>query len=289
MESYLGLLQYVLENGKERKDRTGTGTLSVFGTTLKFDLQAGFPLVTTKRIHIKSVVHELLWMLKGNRNGDITYLLDNGVRIWKEWADENNHLGPVYGAQWRRWQAHEPDTINLYDESGNVVLTLPYDGYNVAYIDQLKETIENIKTDPYSRRHLISAWNPADLHAMRLPPCHYAYQFYVSDGKLSCMVQMRSVDLFLGLPFDIASYALQTHMVAQVTGLEVGELLFNFGDTHIYLNHINQVIEQLSREPGPLPTLELSPYVVDIDGFKFDDIKIIGYDPHPTIKGEISI
>ncbi|MNB67561.1 Thymidylate synthase [compost metagenome] len=287
MEAYLSLLQHVLEKGKTRKDRTGTGTLSVFGTTLKFNLLEGFPLVTTKKVHFKSIVHELLWMLKGDRNGDITYMLDNGVRIWKEWADENNHLGPVYGAQWRRWQAFQADENGLYDAAGNLLAVL--DMYDPVYIDQLKETIDNIRTDPFSRRHLISAWNPAELSIMKLPPCHYAYQFYVSEGKLSCMVQMRSVDLFLGLPFDIASYALLTHMVAQVTGLRVGDLLFNMGDTHIYLNHIDQVIEQLSREPVSLPMLGLSPHVSNIDGFEYDDIKLVGYLSHPAIKGDISI
>jgi thymidylate synthase len=289
VRAYLDLLQHVLENGKKREDRTGTGTLSMFGHSLRVNLQDGFPLLTTKKIHFKSVVIELLWMLKGDRTGNITYMLDNGVRIWKEWADVNNHLGPVYGAQWRHWQVHDPETINLYDESGEVVLTLPYSGYSVGYIDQLKETIENIKTNPFSRRHLISAWNPSDLAFMKLPPCHYAYQFYINEDKLDCMVQMRSVDLFLGLPFDIASYAIQLSMIAQLTGYKPGELIFNFGDTHIYLNHIEQVKEQLSREPWELPTLKLNNKITDIDDFKFEDIRLMFYSAQPAIKGEISV
>jgi len=287
MRAYLDLLQHVLENGKRREDRTGTGTLSMFGHSLRVNLQDGFPLVTTKKIHIKSVVHELLWMLKGDRTGDITYMLDNGVRIWKEWADENNHLGPVYGAQWRHWQAFELENNDLYNSLGDVQWS--YESYDPIYIDQLKVTIENIRTDPFSRRHLISAWNPADLSIMKLPPCHYAYQFYVNDDQLDCMVQMRSVDLFLGLPFDLASYAIQLSMVAQLTGYKPGELIFNFGDTHIYLNHIEQVKEQLSREPWPLPELKLNRKITNIDDFKFEDIRLMFYSPHPAIKGEISV
>ncbi|MNB69364.1 Thymidylate synthase 2 [compost metagenome] len=287
MKQYLELLQDVLKNGKMREDRTGTGTISVFGRGIRFNLQEGFPLVTTKRIHIKSVIHELLWMLKGDRNGNITYMTDNGVTIWKEWANSSGDLGPVYGAQWRRWEAFKQEPNDLYNGVGDTVFS--YWTYEPYYIDQLKETIENIRTNPYSRRHLISAWNPADLPQMQLPPCHYAYQFYVSDGELSCMVQMRSVDLFLGLPFDIASYAILTHMVAQVTGLEVGELIFNFGDAHIYLNHIDQVNLQLTREPDPLCELALSPYVTEIDKFTYGDIQINNYKCHPSIKGDISI
>ncbi|MNH03672.1 Thymidylate synthase 2 [compost metagenome] len=273
MRAYLDLLKHVFENGKERSDRTGTGTVSSFGHTLRLNLQDGFPLITTKKVHDKSIKRELIWLIMGDRNGSIKYLQDNGVTIWNEWADELGMLGPVYGAQWRRWEK-----------------TGRWDKYQPpAYVDQLQGVIDTIKVNPTDRRLLVSAWNPGELNKMKLPPCHYAFQFYVDEGVLSCMVQMRSVDLFLGLPFDIASYAILTSMVAQVTDLEVGELIFNFGDTHIYLNHLEQVKEQLTREPLPLSELVLNPACRTIDDFKYEDITIIDYVSHPAIKAPISV
>ena len=255
MQVYLDLLRHVLTTGQRKADRTGTGTLSVFGHQMRFDLQAGFPLVTTKRVHFKSVVHELLWFIRGDTN--TRYLRENGVTIWDEWADANGELGPVYGKQWRSWPA--PDGRS---------------------IDQLAQVIAQIKANPDSRRHIVSAWNVADLPAMALAPCHCLFQFHVADGKLSCQLYQRSADLFLGVPFNIASYALLTHMVAQVTDLEPGDFIWTGGDCHLYLNHLDQVREQLSRAPFPLPTLRLNPAVTRIDDFVFEDIELLGYQ-HP--------
>lgn len=265
MRQYQDMLRHIISNGKIRQDRTGTGTISVFGYQNRYNLQDGFPLVTTKKIHFKSVVHELLWMLSGSCN--IAYLQENNVTIWDEWADEYGELGPVYGEQWRAWTA--------YCDSGT--------------IDQIKEVISDIKSAPYSRRLVVSAWNVSELPFMRLQPCHVLFQFYVHDNKLSCHLYQRSADAFLGVPFNIASYALLTHMIAQVCRLEVGEFIHSFGDLHIYLNHREQVNQQLIRVPVPLPKLTLNPYVTDIDEFTFNDIKIEDYNPFPAIKGEVSI
>jgi thymidylate synthase len=264
MQVYLDLLRHVLTTGQGKADRTGTGTLSVFGHQMRFDLQAGFPLVTTKRVHFKSVVHELLWFIRGETN--TRYLRENGVTIWDEWADANGELGPVYGKQWRSWPAP--------------------DGHS---IDQLAEVIAQIKANPDSRRHIVSAWNVADLPDMALAPCHCLFQFHVADGKLSCQLYQRSADLFLGVPFNIASYALLTHMVAQVTDLEPGDFIWTGGDCHLYLNHLDQVREQLSRAPFPLPTLRLNPAVTRIDDFVFDDIELLGYQHHPAIKAPVAV
>lgn len=278
MQQYLDLLQYILDNGTQKGDRTGTGTISVFGRQLCFNLGNGFPLVTTKRTWFKGVVHELLWMISGDTN--IEYLVQNGVHIWDEWADQDGDLGPVYGKQWRRWEGRAV-TKGKYTDGSYV--------YNTWYTDQLQEIIEQIKNNPNSRRHLISAWNPAEIGDMRLPPCHYSYQFDVTNGKLSCMFNMRSVDTFLGLPFNIASYALLTHMIAQVCGLEPGNLVASLGDTHIYLNHIAQVKEQLTRKPYDLPKLKLNKIITNIDDFKYEDIELLEYKCHPTIKAPISV
>ncbi|WHX47125.1 thymidylate synthase [Paenibacillus woosongensis] len=264
MRAYLDLLQDVLDNGTVKEDRTGTGTLSVFGRQLRFDLSKGFPLVTTKRIHLKSVIHELLWFLKGDTN--IAYLKENGVRIWDEWADENGDLGPVYGSQWRSWEA--PDGRK---------------------IDQIANVIEAIKNNPDSRRHLVSAWNVAEVDNMKLPPCHFVFQFYVANGKLSCMLTMRSVDTFLGLPFNIASYALLTHMVAQQCGLEVGEFVWSGGDVHIYSNHVEQVKTQLVREPYELPKLVIKRKPDSIFDYVYEDFEFVGYEHHPTIKATVAV
>jgi thymidylate synthase len=264
MRAYLDLVRDILDNGTEKRDRTGTGTLSVFGRQLRFDLSEGFPLVTTKRIHLKSVVHELLWFLAGDTN--IAYLNDHGVTIWDEWADERGELGPVYGRQWRSWTA--PD--------GRV-------------IDQMAEVVEAIRRNPDSRRLIVSAWNPADVPAMALPPCHLLFQFYVADGRLSCQMYQRSADVFLGVPFNIASYALLTQMVAHVTGLVPGDFVHAFGDTHLYLNHLDQARLQLTREPRPLPRVVLNPDVTDLFAFRFEDIQVEGYDPHPAIKAKVAV
>lgn len=264
MEQYLNLLQHILDNGVDKGDRTGTGTRSVFGYQMRFDLQEGFPLVTTKKIHTKSVFHELLWMIAGDTN--IKYLQDNGVRIWNEWADEKGDLGPVYGKQWRSWETS--------------------DGKN---IDQLTNTIEDIIKKPNSRRHIVNAWNVGEIDQMGLPPCHTLFQFYVADDKLSCQLYQRSGDVFLGVPFNIASYAALTQMVAQVTDLKPGEFIHTLGDAHIYNNHFKQVKTQLLREPRPLPTLNLNPDVKKITDFKYEDFQIKGYDPHPTIKGKVAV
>jgi thymidylate synthase len=264
MRQYLDLLSHVMETGTDRMDRTGTGTRGVFGHQMRFNLADGFPMVTTKKLHRKSIVHELLWFIAGDTN--IKYLQENGVKIWDAWADEDGDLGPVYGKQWRRWEG--PD--------GTV-------------IDQLKQVIENIKANPNSRRHIISAWNPADVEDMALPPCHCLFQFFVADGKLSCQLYQRSADIFLGVPFNIASYALLTHMVAQVCDLEVGDFVHTFGDAHIYHNHFDQVREQLTREPMALPTLELNPEVSEIEDFTYADVKLVGYKAHPHIAGKVAV
>ncbi|WP_425234259.1 thymidylate synthase [Ulvibacterium sp.] len=274
MKQYHDLLEYVLENGNEKQDRTGTGTLSVFGYQMRFDLTEGFPMVTTKKLHLKSIVHELLWFLKGDTN--IGYLQENGVRIWNEWADENGDLGPVYGHQWRNWNNEE--------------------------IDQIKEVVHSLKNNPDSRRMLVSAWNPSVLpdtsksfsenvaHGKAaLPPCHAFFQFYVANGKLSCQLYQRSADIFLGVPFNIASYALFTLMIAQVCGYEPGEFVHTFGDAHIYTNHMEQVSLQLSREPRPLPKMLLNPEVKDLFNFTFEDFTLLDYNPHPHIRGAVAV
>jgi thymidylate synthase len=264
MRSYLDLMQRVLSDGARKSDRTGTGTLSLFGAQLRFDLAAGFPLITTKKVHIKSIVHELLWFLKGETS--IRYLQEHGVSIWNEWADANGDLGPVYGYQWRSWPA--PDG---------------------RHIDQMAQVLKLLRQSPDSRRMLVSAWNVADLDRMALMPCHAFFQFYVADGRLSCQMYQRSADLFLGVPFNIASYALLTMMVAQVCGLEPGDFVHTFGDAHLYLNHIEQAKEQLSREPRRLPTMTLNPAVADLFAFTFEDFTLAGYDPHPAIKAPIAV
>lgn len=264
MRAYLNLLSEVLESGVERKDRTGTGTLALFGRQVRYDLTQGFPLLTTKRLHVRSIVHELLWFLRGETN--IAYLKENGVRIWDEWADESGDLGPVYGKQWRDWKGE--------DGAGH---------------DQIKAMVESIRSDPQSRRMVLSAWNVADLGRMRLMPCHVIAQAWVNDGSLSLQLYQRSADLFLGVPFNIASYSLLTHMLAHVTGLRAGEFVHTFGDVHLYSNHVGQAREQLSREPRELPTLRLNPEVSDILSFRYEDVSFEGYDPHPAIKAAVSV
>jgi len=264
MKQYHDLLKHVMETGVDKGDRTGTGTRSVFGYQMRFDLQKGFPLVTTKKVHLKSIIHELIWFLKGESN--IKYLHDNGVTIWDEWADKNGDLGPVYGVQWRTWRAADGSTI-----------------------DQISEVIERIKQKPDDRRLIVSAWNVGEISKMALPPCHAFFQFYVANGKLSCQLYQRSADIFLGVPFNIASYALLTMMVAQVCGLKPGEFVHTLGDAHIYSNHMEQVKEQLSREPFPLPEMELNPEVKNIFDFKFEDFKLLGYQHHAPIKAPIAV
>ena len=274
MKQYHDLVKHILKEGSKKQDRTGTGTISVFGYQMHFDLSEGFPMVTTKKLHLKSIIHELLWFLKGDTN--VGYLQENGVRIWNEWADENGDLGPVYGHQWRNWNSEE--------------------------IDQIKQIIQTLKTNPDSRRMLVSAWNPSVLPdtsvsfsenvangKAALPPCHAFFQFYVADGKLSCQLYQRSADLFLGVPFNIASYALFTMMMAQATGFEPGEFIHTFGDVHIYNNHLEQLELQLSREPRPLPTMVLNPEIKDIFEFSFEDFTLLNYDPHPHIKGVVAV
>jgi thymidylate synthase len=264
MRAYLDLMRQVLEHGAKKTDRTGTGTLSVFGHQMRFDLSAGFPLVTTKRVHTKSIVHELLWFLQGSTN--VRYLKENGVSIWDEWADAQGELGPVYGHQWRSWPA--PDGRR---------------------IDQVAEVVSQIRANPDSRRLIVSAWNVADIPRMALAPCHALFQFYVCDGRLSCQLYQRSADIFLGVPFNIASYALLTMMVAQVTGLKPGEFVHTFGDAHLYLNHLEQAREQLSREPRALPAMRLNPAVTDLFAFRYEDFTLEGYDPHPPIRAPIAV
>lgn len=264
MQPYHDLLRRILDHGVKKHDRTGTGTLSCFGHQMRFDLAEGFPLVTTKKLHVKSIIHELLWFLAGDTN--VKYLRDNGVRIWDEWADANGDLGPVYGYQWRSW--HTPD--------GRV-------------IDQIANVVEQIKRNPDSRRLIVTAWNPADVDRMALPPCHALFQFYVAEGKLSCQLYQRSADVFLGVPFNIASYALLTLMVARVCGLKPGEFVHSFGDVHLYTNHIDQARLQLTREPRPLPRMELDPGITDLFDFRFEHFTLKDYDPHPHIKAEVAV
>ncbi len=264
MQQYLDLLSHILENGVDKGDRTGTGTRSVFGHQMRFDLSKGFPAVTTKKLHLKSIIHELLWFLSGDTN--VRYLQENGVRIWNEWADENGELGPVYGSQWRSWPTA--------------------DG---KHIDQISQVIDQIKNTPDSRRLIVSAWNVAEVPNMALPPCHLLFQFYVADGRLSCQLYQRSADVFLGVPFNIASYALLTQMMAQVTGLQPGDFVHTFGDAHLYSNHFDQAKLQLTREPRSLPTLTINKEVRDIFDFKFEDFELTDYDPHPTIKAPIAV
>jgi thymidylate synthase len=264
MRQYLDLMRHVLEHGQRKNDRTGTGTIGIFGHQMRFDLQRGFPLLTTKKVHLKSIVHELLWFLKGDTN--VRYLQDHGVSIWDEWADERGELGPVYGHQWRSWPAA--------------------DG---RHIDQINQMLGELKTNPDSRRMLVSAWNVADLPKMALMPCHALFQFYVADGRLSCQLYQRSADIFLGVPFNIASYALLTLMIAQVCGLKAGEFIHTFGDTHLYLNHLDQAREQLSREPRTLPMMRLNPSVTRLFDFRYEDFDLAGYDPHPAIKAPVAV
>ena len=264
MKQYLDLCQRILDEGVTKEDRTGTGTISVFGHQMRFDLSEGFPMVTTKKLHTRSIIHELLWFLSGDTN--IRYLQENGVRIWNEWADENGDLGPVYGKQWRSFAGRDGKTV-----------------------DQIQWVIDEIKRNPDSRRLVVSAWNPAELDKMALPPCHLLFQFYVANGKLSCQLYQRSADTFLGVPFNIASYALLTHMIAHVTGLEAGDFVHTLGDAHLYTNHLEQVKLQLSREPMALPKLKLNPDVKSIFDFTFDDIEIVDYESHPHIKGEVAV
>ncbi len=264
MKQYLDLMARVRDTGVAKTDRTGTGTLSIFGHQMRFDLADGFPLVTTKKLHVKSIVHELIWFLAGDTN--IRYLNENGVKIWDEWADENGDLGPVYGHQWRSWAAPDGRTI-----------------------DQITEVVETLKTNPDSRRIIVSAWNPADLPDMALAPCHCLFQFYVAEGRLSCQLYQRSADVFLGVPFNIASYALLTIMMAQVTGLEPGEFVHTFGDAHLYTNHLAQAGEQLKRSPRALPRMEINPEVKSIFKFRYEDFKLVGYDPHPHIAAPVAV
>ncbi len=264
MHQYLDLMRHVRDNGTRKEDRTGTGTMSVFGYQMRFDLAAGFPVMTTKKLHLRSIIHELLWFLQGDTN--IKYLHDNGVKIWDEWADENGDLGPVYGYQWRSWPAP-----------------------NGEGIDQIKLVLEQIKTNPDSRRLMVSAWNPACVDEMALPPCHCLFQFYVADGKLSCQLYQRSADIFLGVPFNIASYALLTMMVAQECGLQPGEFVHTFGDAHLYSNHLEQVETQLAREPLPLPSMKMNPDIKSVFDFRYEDFELVGYEAHPHIKAPVAV
>lgn len=264
MNNYLELMAHVLDNGTDKADRTGTGTRSVFGYQMRFDLREGFPAVTTKKLHFKSIIHELLWFLKGSTN--VGYLQENGVRIWNEWADEDGELGPIYGHQWRSWP--RPDGTS---------------------VDQLRAVVTSIKENPDSRRHIVSAWNVSQIDQMALPPCHILFQFYVADGRLSCQLYQRSADIFLGVPFNIASYALLTQMIAQVCGLEPGDFVHTLGDAHLYQNHLDQARQQLERSPYALPQLKLNPQVRDIDAFTYEDIEIVGYQSHPKISAPIAV
>ncbi len=272
MQQYLDLLRHILDHGAQKHDRTGTGTISCFGYQMRFDLAEGFPVLTTKKLHLKSIIHELLWFLQGDTN--IKYLQENGVKIWDEWADADGNLGPVYGHQWRSWAAPDPSA-----GSGQAPRT----------IDQISDLVAMIKKNPDSRRLIVSAWNPADVPNMALPPCHCLFQFYVADGKLSCQLYQRSADTFLGVPFNIASYALLTLMVAQVCGLKPGEFVHTFGDVHLYNDHIEQAKLQLTREPRPLPKMEIDPSVTDLFAFRFEHFTLKDYDPHPHIKASVSV
>ena len=263
-KQYLDLLAELLESGTPKSDRTGTGTLSVFGRQMRFSLKDGFPLLTTKKLHLKSIIYELLWFLRGDTN--VKWLQENGVSIWDEWADENGELGPVYGYQWRHWRT--PDG---------------------SEIDQIEKLVQNIRARPDSRRHIVTAWNPADVDRMALPPCHALFQFYVAEGKLSCQMYQRSADVFLGVPFNIASYALLTLMLAQVTSLEPGDFVLTLGDAHLYINHLEQAREQISRSPHPFPRMKLSPEVKDLFGFRYEDFRLEGYEPHPAIRAPIAV
>jgi len=269
MKQYLDLMRHVRDNGIKKEDRTGTGTISVFGHQMRFDLSEGFPLVTTKKCHLKSIIHELLWFLTGDTN--IKYLQDNGVRIWNDWADDEGNLGPVYGYQWRSWPK--------VDKSGA----------NVGHVDQISQIIDQIKNNPDSRRIIVNAWNVGEIANMALPPCHMMFQFYVADGKLSCQLYQRSADIFLGVPFNIASYALLTMMVAQVCDLAPGDFVHTLGDAHLYSNHLEQTDEQLSRKPFPLPVMKINPKVKSIFDFKFEDFELVGYEAHPHIKGAVAV
>ena len=264
MQQYLDLMRHVLDQGTLKTDRTGTGTRSVFGWQMRFDLSAGFPLLTTKKLHLRSILHELLWFLQGDTN--IRYLREHGVRIWDEWADENGDLGPVYGHQWRHWKTTDGREI-----------------------DQIAQLIEGLKTNPDSRRHLVTAWNPGDVDRMALPPCHAFFQFYVADGRLSCQLYQRSADIFLGVPFNIASYALLTMMVAQVCGLRPGDFVHTLGDAHLYINHLEQAQLQLTRSPRPLPTMRLNPEIRDLFAFRYEDFTLESYDPHPHISAPVAV
>lgn len=281
MKQYLDLLRDIKENGTQKGDRTGTGTKSLFGRQIRFNLAEGFPLLTTKKVFTKGIIHELLWFLKGGTN--IKYLVDNGVHIWDAWAKENGDLGPIYGKQWVDW-AGGPPILKRYGEGSE-----KYSKYETGGINQIQQIVDTLKTDPNSRRMVVNAWNVADLPKMALSPCHCLFQFNVSDGKLDCQLYQRSADIFLGSPFNLASYALLTHMMAQVCDLEVGDFICTFGDVHIYNNLFDQVDLQLSREPRELPKLKLNPDIKNIFDFKFEDIEIVGYKPHPPIKGEVSV
>jgi thymidylate synthase len=301
MIQYLDLLRHVLEHGKFKADRTGTGTFSVFGAQSRFDLRKDFPVLTTKKLHLRSIIYELLWFLRGERT--IRFLQENKVTIWDEWADEKGDLGPVYGKQWRNWvktkswprkspasSLSQPTLFDLGESSGETIVTLAGPRVrNKHGIDQIATVIEQIKRNPDSRRLIVSAWNVADIDSMALPPCHALFQFYVSEGELSCQLYQRSADIFLGVPFNIASYALLTLMVAQVCGLKPGDFVHTFGDLHLYANHLDQAKLQLSREPRPLPQMKLNPAVKNIDHFKFEDFELTGYDPHPGIKAPIAV
>lgn len=300
MIQYLDLLRHVLEHGKFKSDRTGTGTYSVFGAQARFPLQNNFPVLTTKKLHLRSIIYELLWFLRGDTN--VRYLQENKVTIWDEWADERGNLGPVYGKQWRHWvkssrgrkgdsSTEQPTLFDLAESGNGSTVTPPGSRLRKGKwgIDQIARVIEEIKTNPDSRRLIVSAWNVADIDSMALPPCHTMFQFYVSEGELSCQLYQRSADIFLGVPFNIASYALLTMMVAQVCGLKPGEFVHTFGDLHLYSNHVEQAKEQLSREPRPLPQMKLNPKVRSIDDFKFEDFELVGYDPHPSIKAPIAV
>lgn len=276
MEQYLDLCRHVLQNGKEKTDRTGTGTISTFGYQTRYDLSEGFPMVTTKKLHLRSIIHELIWFLRGDTN--TKYLTDNGVSIWNAWSNEKGNLGPVYGQQWRSWRVNE----EWFSEELGLHL-------RTRTIDQIADVIDQIKTNPDSRRLIVNAWNVGDLDKMALPPCHLLFQFYVEEDKLSCQLYQRSADIFLGVPFNIASYALLTMMIAQVTGLKPGEFVHTLGDAHIYSNHVDQVKLQLTRDPKPLPTMKINPDVKNIDDFKFEDFELVGYESHPHIKGVVAV